>query len=337
LSTERVDGFVVEHGAEGFVARSQALPRLAHELGLSDTLQPQLTLRSYGYRDGALHALAPGEAGAMLGLQVSSDDLGQGIQTFRAGMGALPEALVRALAANVTLRTGEAVVAIERDARALRVTTAHAVYDADAVVVATSARVAATLLTPIAADAAAALSGAPVLDSVTVSLAFDAADVHHPLDATGFVVAPEAQRHGMRACTFTTSKFAHRAPEGRVLLRAFFRPAADDITQLDDAAWAMRARGELQRILGIEAAPLRTWVSRWAAALPVHTPAHRETIATLEAALQGSAIILAGAAFHGAGIDAAARSAERAVEVLAGLAANSADGQPSAFQGQGER
>jgi oxygen-dependent protoporphyrinogen oxidase len=44
----------------------------------------------------------------------------------------------------------------------------------------------------------------------------------------------------------------------------------------------------------------------------VFDPAHRARIATLEAALIGRNIWLAGAAFHGSGIDAAIRSAEAA-------------------------
>jgi oxygen-dependent protoporphyrinogen oxidase len=61
---------------------------------------------------------------------------------------------------------------------------------------------------------------------------------------------------------------------------------------------------------------LRQWVSRWSDALPVFDPAHKQAIAALETALKGSHIALAGSAFHGAGIDAALRSAATVVERL---------------------
>src|SRR5579872_1525147 len=64
LWTERRDGFVVEHGAEGFVARSEAVPALAAALdpALRADLVGQEETRSYGYDGARLVALGPGEA-----------------------------------------------------------------------------------------------------------------------------------------------------------------------------------------------------------------------------------------------------------------------------------
>jgi oxygen-dependent protoporphyrinogen oxidase len=59
-----------------------------------------------------------------------------------------------------------------------------------------------------------------------------------------------------------------------------------------------------------------SWVSRWRAALPVFDDAHRTRVAELEGVLRGRGVALAGAAFHGSGIDAAVKSAEDASRVL---------------------
>jgi len=48
----------------------------------------------------------------------------------------------------------------------------------------------------------------------------------------------------------------------------------------------------------------------------VFDAAHRARIGALEASLTGSGVLLAGAAFHGSGIDGAVRSAEAAVRTL---------------------
>ncbi|MEZ5226661.1 MAG: FAD-dependent oxidoreductase [Acidimicrobiales bacterium] len=90
--TDRTDGFVIERGAEGFVARSAAVPALADAVGMADELIEQSQVTSYGY-DGSLQALAPGEAARFLGFQVPAGDLGKGIRTFRDGMGSLIDAL----------------------------------------------------------------------------------------------------------------------------------------------------------------------------------------------------------------------------------------------------
>ncbi len=313
LWTERTSGFVVEHGAEGFIARSEAVPALADALGIAGDLVGQETHRSFGFDGAALRELAPGEAAAFLGFQVPRDELGKGIRTFRLGMAQLTETLARALASDerVDVRTSAAAVSLERAAGGLRLALAGgAEIDADVVVLATHAAGAAALL----GEPARALRGAETLSSVTVSLAYPRAAIEHPLDGTGFVVAAGHQAHGFRACTFTTSKFADRAPAGHVALRLFFRPEPADLEQMNDDAWAARAEASLARVLPVRGPSERAWVSRWSSALPVSTPAHAARVRETEQALAGSGVLLAGSAFHGSGIDAAVRSAEAAAE-----------------------
>lgn len=319
IRTERADGCVVEHGAEGFVARSEAVPALARLLGIDGALIDQATLRSYGWDGAALQPLAPGEAGRFLGLQVPDEDLGKGIRSFRAGMAELTDALESALVATGTeLATSALVDCVERTAHGIVVRTLDDSFEAEHVVVATSAAAAAALLEPLAGAAALALADAPTLSSVTVTLEHTRRQVPHPLDATGFVVAPDIALHGARACTFVSSKFAERAPADTALLRVFFRPEPGELAGIDEMAWTEKARQVLRETLDVHGMPLRSWVSRWPDALPVHTPAHRDAIAALERALAGTGIALAGSAFHGAGIDAALRSAERAIAATSG-------------------
>lgn len=160
------------------------------------------------------------------------------------------------------------------------------------------------------------LAHSSATSSVTVSLAYARAAVRHPLDATGFVVATDQQQHGLRACTFVSSKFEARAPADKVCLRAFFRPEGSELSLLADATYVQRSSELLARVLGIVAAPERSWVSRWPDALPVFDPAHRSAVTSLESSLAGSRIALAGSAFHGSGIDAAVKSANSVTERL---------------------
>ncbi|WP_437605833.1 FAD-dependent oxidoreductase [Sorangium sp. So ce834] len=319
LWTERTAGFVVEHGAEGFIARSEAVPALAGALGIAGDLVGQETHRSFGFDGAALRELAPGEAAAFLGFQVPRDELGKGIRTFRLGMAQLTEALARALASDerVDVRTSAAVASLARGAGGgFRLALAGgAEIDADAVVIATHAAGAAALL----GEPARPLRDAETLSSVTVSLAYPRAAIEHPLDGTGFVVAAGHQAHGFRACTFTTSKFAERAPAGHVALRLFFRPEPADLEQMGDDAWAARAEASLARVLRVRGPAERAWVSRWSSALPVSTPAHAARVREVEQALAGTGVLLAGSAFHGSGIDAAVRSAEATAERVGAL------------------
>lgn len=319
--TERSGDLLVERGGEGFVFRSEAVPALAAEVGVADDLMGQAVFTSYGFDERGLAPLAPGEAATFLGFQVPREELGRGIRTLRSGMGALASAAARALEQRgIELRTGVEVIRIEQTDRCLHAVCGDgSVLEAHCVVVATNAASAARMLIQVLAhdlEAAHALEHAATVSSVTVELAFDRAVIAHPLEGTGFVVATAHQQHGLRACTFTTSKFEGRAPREQVLMRAFFRPEPGDLA-LSDEAWTARAFEGVSRVLPIHAPPQQSWVSRWPDALPVHSPAHAAIVAQLEAALHPLPLCLAGAAFHGSGIDAAVRSGQNAARFLA--------------------
>lgn len=313
LWSERCGEFLVEHGAEGFIARSEAVPRLAERVGLGARLCDQVEHRSYGFRAGTLSELEPGAAAQFLGFQVPTEELGRGIRSFAGGMGELADALTGAAAARARLHASHPVERVERAPNGWRLIHASAAPSSvyDAVVVASPAVAAARLLqTEFGADAAA-LATSPTLSNVSVSLAYAREQIAHSLAGTGFVVASESQRQGFRACAFCSSKFANRAPAEGALLRLFFRPAAED-GALAERGWIERAEARLTEVIPVRGAPVGAWVARWPAALPVFDAAQRTRVEKAENALAGSGIWLAGSAFHGAGIDAAVRSAERA-------------------------
>lgn len=315
--TELSEGFVVERGAEGFVARSEAIPALVADLGMpGGELIDQATLHSYGFDGQQLLGLKPGEAASFLGFQVAQQDLGKGIRSLRRGMGSLVSALAGNLQDHARFRLGVRVVAVRRaDASGLRIELQDgSELTADAVIVAVPAVPAARLLSPLS-EHAPPLAQAVAHSSVTVELAYARAAIEHPLDGSGFVVAPGQQLDGLRACTFSGSKFVERGPHDAIGLRAFFRPEGG-VDQLDDAGWIERAAIAIARVLPIEGRPRRGWVSRWPNALPVFDAAHRARVATLERELHPQGVQLAGSAFHGSGLDAAVQSGERAAAAL---------------------
>jgi protoporphyrinogen/coproporphyrinogen III oxidase len=317
LHTERADGFLIEHGAEGFVAGSQAVAELARSLGIEARLLDQSVTDSCTFDGQQLLRLAPGEAGKLLGFQVSERAFGKGIQSFTGGMTELAEVLRDRLGDSARCLLDTPIAALRASGSGWHVVpSAAAPVEVDQVVVATTARAAATLLEPAFGVAAAELATSAALSSVTVSLAYPRSAITHALDATGFVVAEHAQAEGFRACTFASSKLRGRAPEQFALLRTFFRPTDDELATLDDAAWATRASRSLARALELRSSPDRFWVSRWPRALPVFDAAHRARVAALEERLRGSGVSLAGACFHGSGIDGAVRSAEAAARAL---------------------
>jgi protoporphyrinogen/coproporphyrinogen III oxidase len=319
LHTEHDGSFLIEHGAEGFVAGSQAVAELARSLGIEARIVSQEVNDSCTFDGERLVRLAPGEAGRMLGFQVGERAFGKGIQAFAGGMRELVDTLLARLGPNASCTLGALVSAIEPLAgRWKLVPAAGTPLEVDAVVLATTALGAAELLRPAFGARAQALGSVNTVSSVTVSVAYPRGSVAHALDATGFVVAETAQAEGFRACTFASSKLRGRAPAERALLRAFFRPDPTDLAELSDRAWIERAARSIARALELKTPPERAWVSRWERALPVFDAAHRSRVALLEEQLRGTGVSLAGACFHGAGIDGAVRSAEVAARAMAG-------------------
>jgi protoporphyrinogen/coproporphyrinogen III oxidase len=314
LHTEACASFLIEHGAEGFIAGSPALARLADELGIGSDLLDQQVSDSCHFDGRQLVTLAPGEAGRLLGFQVGARALGKGIQSFARGMGQLVDALRTQLAPTARCHLATPVQTLRAVGTGWQlIFTTQPPLEVDEVIVATSASAAATLLEAPFGRAAAALAASEALSSVTVSLAYARAQVSHPLEATGFVVAEPAQTEGFRACTFASSKLPGRAPADQALLRLFFRPTPAELATLSDGEWTARAERHARSALPIRGPAGQSWVARWNRALPVFDAGHKQRVRELEELLRGSGIRLAGAAFHGSGIDGAVRSAEGAM------------------------
>src|SRR5205823_2909075 len=187
----------------------------------------------------------------------------------RAAFMSLPGGLsemVRALVAALPTRSvlvDTAVSSVAGDAGGFRVETAAGSFDARAVVFATPAYATAGLVAGIDAGLSQLCAQIPYASVATVALGFERSAVTHPLDGSGFVV-PRVERVGILAASWLSSKWPHRAPEGRVLLRTFIGGARDpDALALTDEGLVDRSLRALTPILGIHAAPILARVYRF--------------------------------------------------------------------------
>jgi protoporphyrinogen/coproporphyrinogen III oxidase len=236
--------------------------------------------------------------------------------SFRGGM----RTLVDALAARIgeCVRMGTEVLEI-------RAAPGHTVWrlslqngshvEADAVVLAAPAPAASRMLATAAPPLANALGEIGYASAATVNLAYRTDDFPRPPETFGFVVPVKEQRR-IIAGSFSSVKFAGRAPEGTVLLRVFLGGALNDqMMRLDETAMAGAAREEVLALLGVRAEPRLTLVRRWPDSMPQYAVGHLDRVTEIERlarALPGLA--LAGAAYRGVGIPDCIRSAELAAE-----------------------
>jgi len=201
----------------------------------------------------------------------------------------------------------------------------------DAVVVATPAFAAAGLLRPLVPAAASLLDRIGYVTTATVSLAWRAADVPHDLRGFGYVV-PRVERRPVMATTWSSSKFAGRAPAGHVLLRSFLgRAGAEGPAELDDEEMVGVVRRELRETMGVAAPPLFAHVFRWPRGMPQYEVGHLGLVARVEAEVARlPGLALAGGAYHGIGIGDCLRegaaAARRVLEAAGAVASGDGAG-----------
>ena len=233
------------------------------------------------------------------------------------GLGELVDALLERLQ-GCDLRAGAEAAGLERTPGGYRVLLhSGETLTAQAVVLAAPAFDAAALLAPHDPELAAALAAIEYVSTATVSLAYDLADLPRPLDGHGYVI-PRAEGRPALACTWTSTKFPHRAPPGRALLRLFFgRAGQEQALALDDRALVSLARRELADTLGVQAEPRLARVARWPRAMPQYNLGHLERLAFITGRIERwPGLALAGAAYAGIGIPDCIHSAQQAAEAV---------------------
>jgi protoporphyrinogen/coproporphyrinogen III oxidase len=236
--------------------------------------------------------------------------------SLRGGMDVLVEALAGDLG-RTDVRSGRTAERVSRREPGFEVGLADGETIAvEGVVLATPAYVTGALVASLDHELADAHAEIPYASSVVVTLAFSRADVV-PLDGYGYVV-PRAEGGDVLACTWSSQKWEHRAPEEAVLLRVYAgRYGGRDVTMDSDEQLVALARVEL-RFLGVTAEPLVTRVHRWPLGMPQYVLGHLDRVERIETALVSHpGLAVAGAAYRGVGIPDCIASGEAAAESVA--------------------
>jgi oxygen-dependent protoporphyrinogen oxidase len=170
------------------------------------------------------------------------------------------------------------------------------------------------------------LDAIPYASTATVNLAYRRADIPHPLDGFGFVV-PFIERRATLACTFSSVKFANRAPRGHALLRAFVGGALQpEMFELDEQSMTEAVRRDLSDLLGVSSPPLFAHVEKWPRSMAQYHLGHLERLSRVNARLQRfPALALCGNAYTGAGLPDCVRGGESAADSLLGKSPGPAD------------
>jgi oxygen-dependent protoporphyrinogen oxidase len=120
----------------------------------------------------------------------------------------------------------------------------------------------------------------------------------------------------------TSTKFGHRAPDDKVLVRCFVGgPGREEAVEKSDADIIADARAEIGQLLGVQAAPLLARVYRWPAGNAQYDVGHLDRVRHLhELCADFPGLYLTGSAYEGIGIpDCIHQGQQTAAKVLAFL------------------
>ena len=188
----------------------------------------------------------------------------------------------------------------------------------DAVLIATPANVAGTLLDGVDRGLARNLLDITYSSSITVTLGYYKQQLAGLPPGFGFLV-PRSEGTRMLACTFVHNKFPHRAPEDKGILRCFLGGARDEaVLGLSDDEILETVHRELRDILKLDARPIFSRVYRWRGAMAQYEPGHIARVQRIEKHVAGiPGLTLAGNAYHGIGVPDCIRSGMEAANALA--------------------
>jgi len=230
----------------------------------------------------------------------------------RLGMKQLTQAIASRLPQGC-IELNTPVAAIARTNDTWQVTTAAGARTFNAVILAAGARGAGRLLEPVHPALSQQLLSIPHSSAAVVAMGFRRKDIAHPLNGFG-AVAPLVEQRKIVAASFSSVKFAGRAPDGCVLLRAFVGGACQpELLELDDQELRQLVIQEFQQLIGLNGEPLVCDINRWNDSMPQYHVGHVDKATTIEQlATELPGLQLAGNYLRGVGIPFCIHSGEQA-------------------------
>lgn len=239
--------------------------------------------------------------------------------SLRGGMQTLIDTLVAQLKGD--LRPNSRVTYLSYRSPGFKVELAGApAFQTDAVVLAVPAYTAATLVEPFASPLAAVLKKVRYVSTATISLGYRRADLPPRLNLNGFgFMIPKSENRSILACTWSSTKFNHRAPADGALLRLFVGGDGREhlVEKSTDEELFTLAQAELAATMGFTTQPVVKRIFRWPKGNPQYDVGHMERVTEMEqlaAAIPG--LHLTGSAFRGIGLPDCIKSALTTVEAI---------------------
>ncbi|HEY5974077.1 MAG TPA: protoporphyrinogen oxidase [Geobacteraceae bacterium] len=236
------------------------------------------------------------------------------LTSFREGIQTLTDITAAQLGSAV--RSGEGVVRISRgESVPYRVTTGQGEYEADVVIMATPAHATAELVAELDDGLSQVLQQIPYSTMTVVCFGYERDRIAYDLNGFGYLI-PKEEKLSTLGTLWDSSIFENRAPDGKVLLRSMLGGACfPQYINLSDAEVEKRVRDDLEKTMGITAAPSFIQIFRHPQAIPQYTVGHGKRLAALAERLPATpGLVLTGNSYRGIGLNDCVAAAHRAAE-----------------------
>lgn len=192
-------------------------------------------------------------------------------------------------------------------------------WPADAVVLTCPAYQQAAVLADLDPELADRVGGIAYNRIAVVALGYRRDEVRHPLDGFGYLT-PGRERRDVLGVQWCSSIYDGRAPEGHLLLRALCGGwHRAEMVGWDDEWLLAAVRAELQRSLGITAAPVFHRIVRWQRALPQYTLGHLDRVTWIDTRVRSHpGLWLGGNSYRGVALNDCVEQAEVLARAVAG-------------------
>lgn len=265
--------------------------------------------------------------GLRKGIKMSAESASRGPRyqlfvSFKNGMQTLiDKASAKIPEGSVRLNTeiGEIRLGVDPE-RKYKVCGGHFEIGADAVCLTLPAHASAKLIKPMSQPIASELEKIPYTSGMTVNLIYRKSQIKHPLNGFGFVV-PSIERKMVTGVTYSSVKFPGRAPDSKVILRAFIGgKVCERLINQEDKRIIGMVKKELFDILRTAGDPMFVSVHRHKRAMPQYRVGHLGIVRRIRSRLQMyPGLELAGNGYDGVGIPDCVHSAETSAERIFNL------------------
>lgn len=152
----------------------------------------------------------------------------------------------------------------------------------------------------------------------TIAMAFDDHDIENDYNGTGFVVSRTSNTN-ITACTWTSKKWPHTAPNGKTLIRAYIgKPGEKLVENSSEEELVALARKDLSHMMTFHGDPEFTVVNKMIQASPQYHVGHIAQIEAIQKHIHDNYqhLQITGAPFEAVGLPDCIRQAQKAVNIL---------------------